>query len=81
MDWSGMSPELRFERRPRAVPYRLIAVGVALAVFTLLWFFVDHGSLFWLLLFLVAVLSWVASYGWRQSLVTLIRLLRYLQAL
>ena len=75
MSWRVINPDLRFERRPRRLPHRAIAVGVGLGIFTLLWRLVPPGTLYWLLLPLLAALLCVASYGWRQSLAALITLL------
>jgi len=79
MNWTEIKPDLRFERRPRPLPYRAIAVGVSLGIFTLLWMLIPPNALYWLLLPLLAVLVWVASYGWRQSLAVLITLLHQLE--
>jgi hypothetical protein len=35
--------------------------------------------MFWLLLFSIAVLLWIASYGWRMALTTLIGFLQWLE--
>ena len=59
---------LHFASRASAMPRRLLHVGIALAVFTILWLLVPSSALYWLLLPLVAVVVWVASYGWRKAL-------------
>lgn len=59
---------LRFERHIRRIPRRLVVVGVALVSFTLLWWVVPTSALYWLLLPLVGLLAWMASYSWRQAL-------------
>jgi hypothetical protein len=70
--YSSQGPTgFRFERRRRPLPGRLIAVGAGLLIFTLLWFLVPHGALYWLLLPLLAALVWVVTYGWRQALAAL----------
>ena len=79
MNWTEMNPNLRFERRAHPIPYRVIAIGVGLGIFTLLWTLIPSRTLYWLLLSLMAVLVWVASYGWRQALAALIRLLHRLE--
>ena len=79
MNWTEESLNLRFERRRRALPHWLIPVGLTLALFTLLWMLVPHSVLYWMLLPLLGVLAWVATYGWRQSLATLIALLHRLE--
>jgi hypothetical protein len=70
---------LRFERRAHKVPRRLIAIGVAVAVITLLWIFVPPKTLYWLLLPFWLAIVWVASYGWRQALTSLIWFLKNLE--
>ena len=59
---------LNFDSRASVLPRRLIPVGIALAVFTILWVLVPGSALYWLLLPLVAVAVWIASYGWRKAL-------------
>ena len=81
MNWRVVNPDLHFERQPRRVPHRAIAIGVGLTIFTLLWRLIPSGVLYWLLLPLVAGLVWAASYGWRQTLAALITLLAKLEQL
>jgi len=71
MHSSQARTQFRFDRGRRPVPGRLIAVGVAVAVFSALWFLVPHDTLFWLLLPLLAVLMWAVTYGWRQAVAAL----------
>ncbi len=59
---------LHFANRTATWPRRLIPVGIALTVFTILWVLVPASALYWLLLPLVALAVWVASYGWRKAL-------------
>jgi len=70
---------LQFERHTPAAFRRLIPIGAALALFTLLWGVVPHSVLYWLLLVVVAALIWMASYGWRQAIAALIALLHRLE--
>ena len=70
---------LRFETRSRPAPRHLIAVGSAIGVFILLWFTIPQNALFWVLLPLVGLLVWVASYGWRRALATLHELVHRLE--
>jgi hypothetical protein len=79
MDWTEANSNLHFERRSRPLPYRVIAIGVGLGIFTLLWILIPPGILYWLLLPLLAVLVWAASYSWRQALTALIALLHRLE--
>ena len=69
---------LRFARQSRPASRRLVSVGLAVVIFTLLWVLVPHSTLYWLLLPLVMVLVWIASYGWRQALVSLHELIHRL---
>ena len=62
---------LRFETQARFAPHRLIAIVLSLVVFTLLWLLVSHIALYCVLLPLLCILAWVASYGWRQALAAL----------
>jgi hypothetical protein len=50
------------------LPWRLVAVGIAVAVFVGLWQLLPPETLAWVLGALVAVLTWMASYGYRRAL-------------
>lgn len=65
-------------RRPRGPRGPLIAIGIVLALFTALWFWVPDDTLFWIMVGVLAVLVWVASYGWRGAVEALIELLYWL---
>ncbi len=79
MDRTEPYVNLRFAQRPRPLlRSRLIPVAVVLTVFSVLWFLVPPSVLYWLLLLLLGVSVWIASYGWRQALRALIALLRRL---
>jgi len=79
MDKTDLYRGLRFDRQLSTVPRRLIPVGIALVLFTLLWLVIPPVALFWLLLLGLVVLVWMASYGWRQAVAALIALLRRLE--
>ena len=81
MEWTEFNPNLNFERPARRLPYRAIAVGVGLGIFTLIWRIIPDRTLYWFLLILIGVLVWVASYGWREALSALITLLVRLEKL
>lgn len=70
---------LRFETHTRAIPHRLITVSLSLGLFILLWLLVSHDTLFWILLLLVGILTWVASYGWRQALTVIHEIIHNLE--
>lgn len=57
---------LRFAR-PRPLPTRVIFVAATLLTFAGLWWLLPPSALFWFLLIAIAVLAWVASYGWRGA--------------
>ena len=70
---------LRFETQPRSAPRRLIAIGVSIGIFILLWFVASPNALFWAGLTLIGILAWVASFGWRQALAALHDLIHHLE--
>ncbi len=70
---------LRFAPGRRGWPWRLILVALAAVVFTLLWWLLPPPVAYCLLVLPVLALTWVASYGWRQALATLIALLHRLE--
>jgi hypothetical protein len=72
---------LNFSVRQRQLPARLIAVIVALVIFTILWRAIPGDALYWLLTLILAVGVWLASYGWRQAITHLIRFLQTLEQL
>jgi hypothetical protein len=63
------------------VPARLVAVVIGLAVFTVLWRLVPVNALFWVLLPVVGVLVWMASYAWRRALQAVRALVDWLERL
>ena len=70
---------LRFDGQHQSTTRRIIFIGSVLGVFILLWLFVSHSTLFWLLLLSLAALGWVASFGWRQALATLHNIIHTLE--
>jgi hypothetical protein len=50
------------------LPWRLVAVGIAVAVFVALWQLLPPETLVWVLGFAIAVLAWMASYGYRKAM-------------
>jgi len=79
MDMRSSYRGLRFERRSLTIAGKLIPVGLALIIFTLLWVLVPHSTLYWLLLPVSIVLVWMAGHGWRQALASLHNLLHRLE--
>ena len=72
---------IRFERSRQRIPARAVAVAVALASFWLAWERLPRDLGFWLLVISIAVLTWMASYSWRQAVAALIRFLHRLEQL
>jgi len=70
--------ELQLDRRSSRVNWRLVSVGAATVIFTLLWIAVPHGLLYWITSLLLAVLVWLASYGWREALARIHNLVHHL---
>ena len=75
MDVEEIYRVIQFDRPRRTVPRRLIPIGIGLVIFTLLWVFVPPRALYWLLLPLVTVLLWMASYSWRRVLTAIHKLI------
>lgn len=70
---------LRFERRHWSFPRRWIPIIMATVLFTLMWGLIPHNAMYWLLAPLVTALAWIATYGWRQALASLILFLHRLE--
>jgi len=81
MNWTQPEINLDFNGRSQAPRSGIIPVGIALILFHLLWRLVPNTTMYWLLLPLLAMLVWVASFGWRQALAALIALLLRLERL
>lgn len=79
MDQTDAFRGLNFDLQRRRIPGRVIAVVVALVVFTIAWWIIPPEALYWLLAISLAVIVWVASYGWRPAIAHLIRFLQTLE--
>ena len=66
---------LNFDRPVRRIPSRVIWMGILLASVGLAWAALPPGTFIWLILMLIGILGWAASYSWRESLEILIRFL------
>jgi len=65
MDKNGYE-NLEFERLPR-VPRRVFwQAGLMIAV-RLLWGIIQPQNYFWMVLIIVNILGWMASYGWKMA--------------
>ena len=81
IDWKETYSGLHFEHRPLTSPHPLSPIAMGLGFFTLLWVVVPPSTLYGLLLVLLAVLVWIARYGWRQALAVLITQLQRFEQL
>jgi hypothetical protein len=81
MNKPGSVSGMRFGRSRQRIPARAVAVAVAIAGFWLAWERLPRDLGFWLLVIVVAILTWMASYSWHQSLAALIRFLHRLEQL
>jgi uncharacterized membrane protein YccC len=81
MNKPGSVSGMRFERTRQRVSMRLVAVVVAVALFWLAWTWVPRDAGFLLLVIATAVLTWMASYSWRQAVAAVIRCLHQLEQL
>ena len=71
---------IHFDRRlQRPVLKRTLTIGLAIVLFTVLWRILPSGIQYWMLMPFIAILTWMASYGWRQALSSLIVFLRRLE--
>jgi hypothetical protein len=75
----GPFENLHFERRPRKINRRFVAITLMVILFTFLWLFVPPDILYWLLLIPIISIVWAASYGWRRALTNLIDQLHRLE--
>jgi uncharacterized membrane protein YccC len=79
MNKSNAYHGLDFNLPRRRISPRIITVVITIILFSLIWWVIPHYVLFWLLLPLLAGLSWMASYGWRQGISILVRFLQNLE--
>ena len=79
MDIKKDFTHLNFERRIPRLHSRLTALLIAVGIFLLLWWILPIPTVLVILLFIVPILVWVASYGWHNALEQVIRYLERLQ--
>lgn len=74
---------LQFERRQRMrfVLHSLAPYILVLGLFTVIFSLLPRNVVYWLTLPLLALLVWVATFGWRQAVSELIKALRRLERL
>jgi hypothetical protein len=69
---------LNFQRIPWKLSGQVIATLGVIIVFSLLWWLIPHLFLYWLLLFPLAGITWMATYGYQKALTDVIKLLQKL---
>lgn len=67
---------IKFDRRVGSLSKRTISLIAAPVGFTIIWFFLPTGAVYWLVLLLVTVLTWISSFGWEKALAAFIRFLQ-----
>ncbi len=70
---------LNFQHQPRRGNPKVIATILVIVAFTLFWFVISHNVLYWILLLPLVCLAWAASYGFRQALSDLIKMLQRIE--
>ena len=61
---------MEFKRLPK-IPQHVIWQAVLMIAVRLLWVIIEPENYFWLVLIIVNILGWMASYGWRMALLDL----------
>jgi hypothetical protein len=79
MDKTGNYSNLNFQSQPRKIPSRIITTLVIMAIFTFLWLVIPKLFLYWVLVIPLACLAWTATYGYRNALSDLIKILQRLE--
>ncbi len=70
---------INFNRRVGGLSKRTISLIAVPAGFTITWFFLPSGAVYWLVLLLVTALTWISSFGWEEALATFINFLQHQQ--
>lgn len=78
MDNPNPYKNLNFSFPIRRVSPLILVLAAAFIVFSLMWWVLPPGALYWLLLPIFLILVWMASYGWRQALTSLVKLLQFI---
>ena len=75
MNKDSQFQSISFDRTLQRVPRRAPIVMIPIILIILAWRFFPVNAFFWLSLMGVAILAWVASFGWRLALSNLINFL------
>ena len=79
MDTKGNYNNLNFNRQPGRMPPKIFATVTIMAIFTFLWLVIPQSFLYWILLVPIACIAWAATYGYRNALSDLIKVLQKLE--
>ena len=75
MDDQEIFQGLNFERAKPRLSSALISIIAVSLVFTAVWLVLPRQASFFLTLIVIALLTWMASFGWEDALESLIRFL------
>jgi hypothetical protein len=75
MDDQEIFQGLNFERAKPQLSSSVVSIIAASLVFSAVWLVLPRQATFLLTLIAIAILTWMASYGWEEALEALIRFL------
>ena len=75
MDDQEMFQGLNFERAKPQLSSSVVSIIAASLVFSAVWLVLPRQATFLLTLIAIAILTWMASFGWEDALEALIRFL------
>ena len=70
---------IKFNRRVGGLSKRTISLIAVPVGFTVIWFFLPPGAVYWLVLLLITALTWISGFGWEEALATFIHFLQHQQ--
>jgi len=76
MNRKNLYENLQFDRLAGKLSRRTIFMIAVPVGFTIFWMVLPSGSMYWITLLLVTVLTYAAGFGWQQALDHLIRYLQ-----
>jgi hypothetical protein len=77
MDDQEIFQGLNFERAKPQLSSAVISIIAASLVFSAVWLILPRQATFLLTLIAIAILTWMASFGWEDALEALIRFLEH----
>ena len=70
---------LNFNLRRPKIPRHWLSTFIVLIVFTIVWKLLPPSVMYWLLFLAIGTVTWIASYGWRKTLMAAINFLHFLE--